>query len=137
MTRPVDQFSRAFYPFLHADDRAPRELMEDLRLSLLEKARESVEVKSRFFAEQQETILQLAQKLAQAFHRGRKLLRMRQRRIGYRRAAHRRRVHAPDHGGPQSAAGDLPQQRHGDGHGGGQRCRICRCLRAPDHRARR
>jgi D-sedoheptulose 7-phosphate isomerase len=74
MTRPVDEFSRAFYPFLHTDDRAPRELMEGLRLSLLEKARESAEVKSRFFAEQQETIVQVALKLALAFHRGHRLL---------------------------------------------------------------
>jgi D-sedoheptulose 7-phosphate isomerase len=69
-----DGFSSAFYPFLHAADRAPRELMEDLRLSLLEKAWESAEVKRRFFAEQQETILQVALKLALAFHRGHRLL---------------------------------------------------------------
>jgi D-sedoheptulose 7-phosphate isomerase len=73
MTRQIDQFSRAFYPFLHADDRAPQELMESLRLSLLGKARESAEVKSRFFAAQQETIVQLALRLALAFHRGRRL----------------------------------------------------------------
>jgi D-sedoheptulose 7-phosphate isomerase len=74
MTMQVDEFSRAFYPFLHADDRAPQELMEGLRLSLVEKARESAEVKSRFFAEQQEAILQVALKLALAFHRGHRLL---------------------------------------------------------------
>jgi D-sedoheptulose 7-phosphate isomerase len=73
MTEPVDDFSRAFYPFLHADDRAPRELMEGLRLSLIEKARESAEVKSRFFAEQQETIVQVALELAVAFHHGHRL----------------------------------------------------------------
>ncbi len=70
----VDDFSRAFYPFLHADDRAPQELMEGLRLSLVEKARESAEVKSRFFAEQQEAIVQVALKLALAFHRGHRVL---------------------------------------------------------------
>jgi D-sedoheptulose 7-phosphate isomerase len=74
MTEPVDDFSRAFYPFLHADIRAPRELMEGLRLSLLEKARESAEVKSRFFAEQQDAIVQVALKLALAFHSGHRLL---------------------------------------------------------------
>ena len=47
-------FSRAFYPFLHADERKPGELMEELGFSLLEKARESVEVKSKFFAENKE-----------------------------------------------------------------------------------
>jgi D-sedoheptulose 7-phosphate isomerase len=74
MTRPVDEFSRAFYPFLHADDRAPQELLKGLRLSLVEKARESAEVKSRFFADQQESIVQVALKLALAFHRGQRLL---------------------------------------------------------------
>jgi len=74
MTRPVDDFSRAFYPFLHADDRAPQELMGGLRLSLLEKARESAEVKSSFFSEQQEQIVQVALNLALAFHRGHRLL---------------------------------------------------------------
>jgi D-sedoheptulose 7-phosphate isomerase len=67
-------FSRAFYPFLHADERKPRELMDELRFSLLEKARESVEVKSRFFEENKDTILAASLLLAKAFHRGRKLL---------------------------------------------------------------
>ena len=45
-------FSRAFYPFLHAEEeRKPQGLMDDLSFSLLEKARESVEVKSKFFEE--------------------------------------------------------------------------------------
>jgi D-sedoheptulose 7-phosphate isomerase len=74
MIEPVDDFSRAFYPFLHVDARPPRELMEGLRLSLLEKARESAEVKNRFFAEQQDTIVQVALRLAQAFHFGHRLL---------------------------------------------------------------
>ena len=74
MTMPVDDFSRAFYPFLHADDRAPRELMEGLRLSLVEKARESAELKRRFFTEQQEAIVQVALRLALAFHRGHRVL---------------------------------------------------------------
>jgi D-sedoheptulose 7-phosphate isomerase len=67
-------FSRAFYPFLHADEREPRGLMEELRFSLLEKARESVEVKSKFFEENKDTILSASLLLAKAFHRGRKLL---------------------------------------------------------------
>lgn len=74
MTMPVDDFSRAFYPFLHADDRAPLELMDGLRLSLVGKARESAEVKSRFFAEQQEAIVQVALKMALAFHCGHRVL---------------------------------------------------------------
>jgi D-sedoheptulose 7-phosphate isomerase len=67
-------FSRAFYPFLHADERRPEELTEELRFSLLEKARESVEVKSKFFKENNDTILSASLMLAKAFHRGRKLL---------------------------------------------------------------
>src|SRR3954468_13125673 len=67
-------FSRAFYPFLHADERGPGELMEELRFSLLEKARESVEVKSKVFEENKDTILSASLLLAKAFQRGRKLL---------------------------------------------------------------
>ncbi|MBA3240253.1 MAG: SIS domain-containing protein [Acidobacteria bacterium] len=67
-------FSRAFYPFLHADERKPQELMDELRFSLLEKTRESVEVKSKFFAENKDTILAASLQIAKAFHRGRKLL---------------------------------------------------------------
>lgn len=67
-------FSRAFYPFLHAEKKRPQELTEELRFSLLEKARESVEVKSKFFEENKETILSASLLLAKAFHRGGKLL---------------------------------------------------------------
>ena len=67
-------FSRAFYPFLHEDEREPRGLMEELRFSLLEKARESVEVKSRFFEENKDAILAASLQMAKAFHRRRKLL---------------------------------------------------------------
>jgi len=74
MSKSSDDFSRAFYPFLHPDDRQPRELMEELRFSLLEKARESVEVKSRFFEENKDMILAASLQMARAFHRGRKLL---------------------------------------------------------------
>ena len=74
MSKSQDDFSRAFYPFLHADDRPPPDLMAELGFSLLEKARESAEVKRQFFAEQQETILAAALGCARAFHRGRKLL---------------------------------------------------------------
>ena len=68
-------FSRAFYPFRHADEKKPQEgLMEELRFSLLEKARESVEVKTKFFEENKDTILSASLLLAKAFQRGRKLL---------------------------------------------------------------
>lgn len=67
-------FSRAFYPFLHADDKKPQDLMGELSFSLLEKARESVEVKSKFFEENKDTILSASLLLAKAFHRGRKML---------------------------------------------------------------
>ncbi|MBA3766302.1 MAG: SIS domain-containing protein [Acidobacteria bacterium] len=69
-----DEFSRAFYPFLHEDERAPQDLMESMRFSLLEKARESVDVKTRFFEENKDTILAASLEMAKAFHRGRKML---------------------------------------------------------------
>src|SRR6185436_8971006 len=75
MSKPViDKFSRSFYPFLHEDQRQPEELKEHLAFSLLEKASESVEVKTRFFQENKETIIAASLELAKAFHRGRKLL---------------------------------------------------------------
>jgi D-sedoheptulose 7-phosphate isomerase len=69
-----DGFSRSFYPFLHKDAKDPQELMPDLRFSLLEKARESVEVKTAFFEENKDTILAASLEMAKAFHRGRKML---------------------------------------------------------------
>jgi D-sedoheptulose 7-phosphate isomerase len=74
MAEGVEDFSRAFYPFLHAGDERPQELMEELRFSLLEKARESVTIKSRFFAENQDAILAASLAMAKAFHGGRKML---------------------------------------------------------------
>jgi D-sedoheptulose 7-phosphate isomerase len=71
---PSDDFSRAFYPFLHEGRKEPRELMDELRFSLAEKARESVEVKSKFFEENKDAVLAASLALAKAFHRGRKLL---------------------------------------------------------------
>lgn len=69
-----DGFSRAFYPFLHEEQKRPQELMEELRFSLLEKAREGVEVKSRFFEENKDTILAASLQMAKAFHSKCKLL---------------------------------------------------------------
>lgn len=74
MTKSVEDFSRSFYPFLHEEQKTPLALMEELRFSLIEKARESVEVKSKFFAENKDTILAASLALARSFHRGRKLL---------------------------------------------------------------
>ena len=74
MSKSAEDFSRSFYPFLHEGDKQPEELTEQLRFSLLEKARESVEVKSKFFEENKETILAASLQIAKAFHRGRKLL---------------------------------------------------------------
>ena len=75
MTKPdVDNFSRAFYPFLHDEKTDNAKLMEDLGFSLLEKARESVEIKTKFFADNKDTILNASLQMAKAFHRGRKLL---------------------------------------------------------------
>jgi len=75
--RAVDDFSHSFYPFLHEERKQPEELeelKEQLAFSLLEKARESVEVKSKFFAENKETIIAASLDLAKAFYQGRKLL---------------------------------------------------------------
>lgn len=76
MTKPdVDNFSRAFYPFLHDEETDDdSQLMEDLGFSLLEKARESVEIKTKFFADNKDTILAASLQMAKAFYRGRKLL---------------------------------------------------------------
>jgi len=75
MTKPeIDNFSRAFYPFLHDEQKDNGELMEDLGFSLLEKARESVETKTKFFADNKDAILSASLQLAKAFFRGKKLL---------------------------------------------------------------
>lgn len=74
MTKAAEDFSRAFYPFLHGNEKEPQALMDELRFSLLEKARESVDVKTRFFAENKDPILQACLAIAKAFHSGHKLL---------------------------------------------------------------
>jgi D-sedoheptulose 7-phosphate isomerase len=75
MSKPaVDDFSRSFYPFLHDDRKQPKELLEEMTFSLLEKVRESVDVKTRFFEANKEAIIAASLDLAKAFHRGRKLL---------------------------------------------------------------
>ena len=74
MAKTVEDFSRAFYPFLHEDDKKPEDLQEELRFSLLEKARESVEVKQRFFQENADAILEASLAMAKSFQRGGKLL---------------------------------------------------------------
>jgi D-sedoheptulose 7-phosphate isomerase len=70
----TSDFSRAFYPFLHEDDKPSQELAQDLRFSLMEKARESIEVKSLFFEENKDAVLAASLCVARAFHRGRKML---------------------------------------------------------------
>jgi len=75
MPKPdVDNFSRAFYPFLHDERSIDGKLMEDLGFSLLEKARESAEVKTKFFADNKDAILSASLRMAKAFHHGGKLL---------------------------------------------------------------
>ena len=75
MSKPVlDDFSRSFYPFLHQERSRPKELVEELTFSLLEKVRESVDVKTKFFEENKEAIIAASLDLAKAFHRGHKLL---------------------------------------------------------------
>jgi D-sedoheptulose 7-phosphate isomerase len=74
MAKTIDDFSRSFYPFLHDDDKKPQDLQEELRFSLLEKARESVEVKQRFFEANADAILGASLAMAKSFQRGGKLL---------------------------------------------------------------
>ena len=62
----ADDFSRAFYPFLHEDEKQSGDLMEDLRFSLMEKARESVSTKMAFFEENRDEILAASLALARA-----------------------------------------------------------------------
>jgi D-sedoheptulose 7-phosphate isomerase len=69
-----DEFSRTFYPFLHEGDKKSPELTEELRFSLLEKVRESDEVRAKFFAENSDAILAASLAMARGFHRGGKLL---------------------------------------------------------------
>lgn len=74
MAKAIDDFSRAFYPFLHDDQPKPQELIKELQFSLMEKVRESVEVKAAFFETNKEAVLAASLALAKAFHRGHKLL---------------------------------------------------------------
>lgn len=74
MSESSEDFSKTFYPFLHGDEKEPQELMEELRFSLLEKARESVDVKQKFFADNQDTILEASLAIARAYHLGKKML---------------------------------------------------------------
>src|SRR4051812_15620371 len=75
MGKAAEDFSRSFYPFLHeTEKKEPQELMDELRFSLLEKARESIEVKSKFFEDNKDAILAASLAVAKAFHRGRKML---------------------------------------------------------------
>jgi D-sedoheptulose 7-phosphate isomerase len=74
MTKAIEDFSQSFYPFLHEENTKPQKLNEELRFSLMEKVRESVEVKQRFFEENAGEILKAALVLARAFYHGKKML---------------------------------------------------------------
>ena len=74
MTEPAEDFSRTFYPSLHREGRELRGLMEELRFSLAEKAREGAEVKTKFFEENADAVLAASLALAKSFQRGGKLL---------------------------------------------------------------
>jgi len=74
MTKAIEDFSQSFYPFLHEENEQPQELMDSLQFSLLEKARESVEVKQQFFDSNKDGILAASLEVAKAFYQGRKLL---------------------------------------------------------------
>lgn len=70
----TNDFSRAFYSFLHEDVKPSEELTQELGFSLMEKARESIEVKARFFEENKDGVLSASLDVARAFHHGRKML---------------------------------------------------------------
>jgi len=70
----ASDFSRAFYPFLHERNDDARPIEEALRFSILEKARESAEVKRAFFDANTSAILAAARALAESFGDGGKLL---------------------------------------------------------------
>ncbi len=75
MSKTVDDFSRSFYPFLHEEDKqSSPKLMEELRFSLLEKVRESDDVRARFFEANKDVILDASLAIARSFNRGGKLL---------------------------------------------------------------
>ncbi|HSS20535.1 MAG TPA: SIS domain-containing protein [Pyrinomonadaceae bacterium] len=74
MTKTLDDFSRSFYPFLHDEQKRPEDLIEEMTFSLLEKVRESVDVKKHFFEANKEAIIAASLDLAKAFHNGKKLL---------------------------------------------------------------
>jgi D-sedoheptulose 7-phosphate isomerase len=74
MTKSIEDFSRSFYPFLHDEKPQPQETMEDLRFSLMEKARESIRIKEQFFETNKNAILAASLDLAKAFHQGHKML---------------------------------------------------------------
>lgn len=73
MNDEPEDFSKAFYPFLHNEAKKP-DIMGDLRFSLTEKAREGIETKTKFFDENTDQILDLSLQMAKSFHRGGKLL---------------------------------------------------------------
>ena len=75
MSKPeIEGFSRAFYPFLHEEKSDSQKLMEQMGFSLLEKVKESVNVKERFFTSNKDGILAASLALAKSFARGGKLL---------------------------------------------------------------
>jgi len=74
MSESSDHFSHIFYPFLHEESSLPENLWKELRYSLTVKACESMEVKEKFFAANQDNVLRASLALAQAYHRGRKML---------------------------------------------------------------
>ncbi|MGI8787125.1 MAG: D-sedoheptulose-7-phosphate isomerase [Pyrinomonadaceae bacterium] len=74
MNKPIEDFSQSFYPFLHEENKKPQELLEELRFSLLEKAREGIDTKQKFFEENSSEMLKASLELAKAFKRGNKML---------------------------------------------------------------
>src|SRR5262245_43519462 len=76
MSETAENFSKTFYPFLHDDEKRreggdglPDSFIDELSYALVAKARESAEVKTHFFEENKEAILQASLAMARASHR--------------------------------------------------------------------
>jgi len=74
MSKTAEDFSRAFYPFLHGNGKEPQDLMAELSFSLMEKARESVAVKTQFFEANKDTVLAVSLAIARSYFQGGKIL---------------------------------------------------------------
>lgn len=74
MSESPENLSHIVYPFRQEGSEPPRDLLKELGYSLTVNACESMEVKKRFFGDNQEDILRASLALARAYHREKKML---------------------------------------------------------------